>query len=262
MSTTKISAIIQARTDSKRLPNKIFLKIKSKPLIWWLVRNLKKSVYIDDIILATSDNQTDDKLADYCKNNLRIKVFRGSKNDVLDRVTKAATSNNVEINVECYGDSPLLDPNLIDEFILDFLSFSKKGFHCLTNAFKKTYPAGMEILVYKTSSLNDLNSIVKKNDPLREHVGFNFCRFTESFNIKNKLAKKNYNFPNYYIEVDTINDFYFLRKVINSFKSISLINLRNIIKVIKKKKLFKINENEHRKWKVINRKYCQKLRLK
>ncbi|NBN99476.1 MAG: hypothetical protein EBV19_09620 [Flavobacteriia bacterium] len=236
----KISAIIQARTDSKRLPNKIFLKIKSKPLIWWLVRNLKKSVYINDIILATSDNKT----------------------DVLDRVTKAATSNNVEINVECYGDSPLLDPNLIDEFILDFLSFSKKGFHCLTNAFKKTYPAGMEILVYKTSSLNDLNSIVKKNDPLREHVGFNFCRFTKNFNIKNKIAKKKYNFPNYYVEVDTINDFYFLKKVINSFKRISLINLLNIIKVIKKKKLYKINENEHRKWKVVNREYCQKLRLK
>ena len=41
MSTKKIAAVIQARTGSQRLPNKILLKIKSKPLIWWLVKNLK-----------------------------------------------------------------------------------------------------------------------------------------------------------------------------------------------------------------------------
>lgn len=257
MSRYKISAIIQARTNSKRLPNKIFLKIKSKPLIWWLVRNLKKSVYIDDIILATTNNKTDDKLADYCKNQLKIKVFRGAENDVLDRVTKAAVANNVQINVECFGDSPLLDSNLIDEFILNFLNLNKRGFDCLTNCFKKTYPAGMEILIYKTSSLKKLNRIVKKSDALREHVGFNFCRFKKNFNIKNKFAKKNHNFPNYYIEVDTINDFYFLRKLINSFKKISLINLDSIIKIIKKKKLFRINQNEHRKWKILNQKYCE-----
>lgn len=252
-----ISAIIQARTDSKRLPNKIFLEIKSKPLIWWLVRNLKKSIYINEVILATTDNKSDDKLADYCKKNLQIKVFRGSETDVLDRVTKAAIFNNVEIILECFGDSPLLDQNLIDEFIFEFLSLNKKGLHCLTNSFKKTYPAGMEILIYKTSSLKKLNSIVKKNDILREHVGFNFCRFKNKFNIKNKIAKKNFNFPNFYIEVDTLNDFYFLRKLINSFEKISLINLENIIKVIKKKKLFKINENENRRWKVLSQKFCK-----
>ena len=66
MSIKKIAAIIQARTGSQRLPNKILLKIKSKPLIWWLVKNLKKSKYIDEIILATTKSKKDDYLVNYC----------------------------------------------------------------------------------------------------------------------------------------------------------------------------------------------------
>jgi len=255
MSIKKIAAIIQARTGSQRLPNKILLKIKSKPLIWWLVQNLKKSKNINEIILATTKSKKDDYLVNYCLKNLKIKVYRGSENNVLKRVTQAAIKNNVDINVECFGDSPFVDSKIIDEFITEFTKLNTKGVDCLTNCFKKTYPAGMEILIYKTVALKSLNNKVNKRDKMREHVGFNFSRFKKIYKIKNKLAQRKYKYPNFYIEIDTQKDFIFLKKMIHSFKKIQDINLLNMIKIIKEKKLFLINNREKRRWKLLNEKY-------
>ena len=49
-------AIIQARTNSVRLPNKIFYKINGIPLIEILYKRLKKSKELDMIVIATTKN--------------------------------------------------------------------------------------------------------------------------------------------------------------------------------------------------------------
>ena len=57
--------IIQARTNSKRFPGKILYLVKDKPLIHYVITQVKKAKLIDKVIIATSKNKTDDRLVDY-----------------------------------------------------------------------------------------------------------------------------------------------------------------------------------------------------
>lgn len=252
----KISAIIQARTNSNRLYGKVLKKINKKPLIQIQVERLKTSKLINTIILATTNKKTDDKLANFCKEKLKIGIFRGSEKNVLNRVFNASVKNKVDIIVECFGDSPLIDSSLIDNLLKKFI---KLKVDVLTNALARTFPAGQEVTIYKKKSICKLEKIVKKNDILREHVGFNFFRYPEYFNWHNVKASKKKNFPNCYLEVDTKKDFLFLKSLILNMNNLNIkLNLDNIILFLKKRKdLLKINENVQRKWKGVYKKYIK-----
>ncbi len=67
-------AIIQARTSSKRFNNKILFPIYGTPLIGHVVEKLRKSKKIKQIIVATSNHKTDNKLVKYLKKK-KIKFF-------------------------------------------------------------------------------------------------------------------------------------------------------------------------------------------
>ena len=77
--------IIQARMSSKRFRGKVLYKINNKPLIWYLINNIKKSKKVTDIIVATSKNKSDDVLTKYLK-KINIKFFRGNLNNVMKRL--------------------------------------------------------------------------------------------------------------------------------------------------------------------------------
>ena len=117
-----ITATIQARMNSKRLPGKVLENIMSKPMLQWQIERLKRSRLVDDIIIATTDSKQDDPIQKLCE-KLNIKFYRGSENDVLGRVNNLLQKFDVEIHLECFGDSPLLDPQIIDEFIGFFMLF-------------------------------------------------------------------------------------------------------------------------------------------
>ena len=246
-----IAAIIQARMGSQRFPGKVMKKIFGKPVIQLQIERLKKSKYINKIIVSTSLNKKDYKIKEFCEKKMNIDVYRGSEKDVLDRVSKTIKKFRVGIHVECFGDSPLIDPSLIDEFIL---KFKKSNADCLTNTLKTTYPPGQEIMIYKGSKLLQLNKIIKKKDPFREHVGFNFTRFKGLFTIKNIIAPKRYFFPNIYLEVDKPIDLVFIKKIYEYFdsKKKNYFSLRDILVFLNKnKKLYKLNRNVFRRWKLL-----------
>ena len=79
--------IIQARYNSARFPGKILKKINNKTLLEILIRRLRKSKYINTIVVAASKNCMDLKIKDVCI-KLNIKFYAGSENDVLDRFYK------------------------------------------------------------------------------------------------------------------------------------------------------------------------------
>ncbi len=73
----QISIIIQARTGSTRLPNKIIKPFyKDKTLLDIIIYRLKE---IDiPIIIATTENEKDDEVEEIGLNN-KVNVFRGVK---------------------------------------------------------------------------------------------------------------------------------------------------------------------------------------
>ena len=106
----KISAIIQARTSSTRLPNKIFLPLGNEPLIWHVVDRLKCSKFINHIVIATTNNKNDDIIENWSREN-QIDCFRGDENNVLSRFYSCASYYESEIIVRITSDDPFKDPS-------------------------------------------------------------------------------------------------------------------------------------------------------
>ena len=76
--------IIQARMSSSRLPGKMLMQINEKPLLQRVIDRVSDSKKISKIIVATSLNQEDNQIEDYC-NSIRIQCYRGDLNNVVKR---------------------------------------------------------------------------------------------------------------------------------------------------------------------------------
>ncbi|MGR3317974.1 MAG: cytidylyltransferase domain-containing protein [Candidatus Anammoxibacter sp.] len=107
-------AIVQARMGSSRLPGKVLKPFVGKPALWHLVDRLRYSKHLKDIVIATTVNKEDDTIVDFCKEN-KIKWFRGSEKDVLDRYYQAAKLFKADPVIRSTADCPVIDPTIFDE---------------------------------------------------------------------------------------------------------------------------------------------------
>lgn len=106
-------AIIQARMSSTRLPGKVLLPILGKPIIWHIWKRAKRCKLVDEAVVATSTDQSDDQLASFCENE-GIPCIRGSLNNVLARFFSVLTKIPSDYVVRITGDCPLFHPPFID----------------------------------------------------------------------------------------------------------------------------------------------------
>jgi len=244
----KITATIQARMGSGRLPGKVLKKIANKSILEWQISRLKKSVLIDNIIVATSNKKEDNKIKKLCK-SIDVNCWSGSEDDVLERVHDAFFSIDAQIHAEFYGDSPFIDPTLVDQFLQYFLE-NINNIDYLTNSRKTTFPPGNEFSIYKSECLKYAHNLTDKDDPLREHVSLNIIN-KGKFKIKNIEAEGIFNEPNLYLEIDTIEDYEMLKKfipIVVRERGIDF-SLKDIIELSKKEiELCKLNSKVDRKW--------------
>ena len=200
----KITATIQARMGSTRLPGKVLKPILGRPMLSLQIERMQRCLLIDEIIIATSLNPKDDpiqKLAD----EIGVGCFRGSEDDVLGRVVGALKEHEVEIHVEFQGDNPMPDPILTDSIIGYYLKNADK-YDYVTNAMKTTYPPGFETYVYSSETLYDAER--RATDPeLREHVATNIDQHPKRYRLCNLEAPPWFHYPDLHLEVDTQEDF-------------------------------------------------------
>lgn len=120
MSNPRIVAIVQARMSSSRLPGKILLDIAGKPMLAHVVERLRLSQYLDEILVATTKDPTDDATEGLCKER-GYPYVRGNTHDVLDRYYQAAHQCAAAVIVRITADCPVIDPKLVDETVNVFL---------------------------------------------------------------------------------------------------------------------------------------------
>jgi len=161
----KVVAIIQARMNSMRLPNKVMMEINNTPIIELLIERLVKSKNIDQIVLATSKNKSNIPLAEHVK-GLGYEVFFGSEENVLDRYCNAAKFFKADVVVRITGDCPLVDSGIVDELIKGFINSNADY---ASNREPPTYPDGLDVEVISVETLLDSNKKVV-NDSDKEHV--------------------------------------------------------------------------------------------
>ena len=236
----KIGCIIEARTTSKRLPNKVLLPVLGKPILYWLINRIKKIKEIDEIILATTTNKTDDVLVNFAKKN-NIKFFRGSEENVVSRVFKAARKYNIKTIVEITGDCPVVDINIVRQLIE---IYKKNTAEYVNNNNYRSYPDGMDVQIFDVNSIKKTLRFAKNKKEL-EHVGLFQMRNPKKIKTINIIAPKNYFFPSMGLTLDEKKDYILLKKIIEYFgRKNPYFSCEEIIKLLNKKK----------KWKLINNK--------
>jgi len=231
-----IGAIIQARCESTRFPNKILQKYKNTTYIEILLKRVKLCKKINKIIVVTSNDKKNQKLIKILKKN-NIKYFIGDKNNVLERYYLAAKKYKLKTIVRLTGDNPLIDPILIDEFVDQF---KNNKIDYLADSNPPTYPDGMDIEVFKYNSLKKI--YFSKCTPYeKEHVT---TKLIKSPLIKKKIKKFAFNFSFLRLTVDEKKDVQPINNVLSFFHPKINFTLENIIELYKKKpNLFSNNKS-------------------
>ena len=163
-SAIKILAIVQARMSSKRLPGKVLYPLAGRPVIEHIVNRLRKSIYIDKIVIATSNDNSDNQIEDWCNINC-VEIYRGSLDDVLDRFYQAANQYKARNVLRITADCPVIDFKIIDEVIENYFA-SDFDYYGLQGEF----PDGLDCTIISYNSLKTAWENAKLPSE-REHVG-------------------------------------------------------------------------------------------
>lgn len=208
----KIVATIEARMNSSRLPGKVMLPALDSPMLAHLTRRLKATPSIDEIVLATTVNATDDVLVEFARQD-GIKVFRGSEEDVMSRVIGAAESAQADVVVEITGDCPIIDPDLVEQTIRVFKR-NKMAAYC-ANSFFSSYPDGMDTQVMTLDALK--KSLSMTADPLdREHVSRHIVQNPQLFHHVYLIAPPSLHWPGLGLTLDEPADYELIRTLIEN----------------------------------------------
>tara|TARA_Y100000590_G_C15725769_1_gene1015219 strand:- start:1793 stop:2506 length:714 start_codon:yes stop_codon:yes gene_type:complete len=228
---------------SSRLPGKVLKKVMGKPLLYYLVKRVKKSNLINKIIIATTKNNEDNVLEKFAR-QYKLGIFRGSEHDVMGRVIGAAKKYKVKNVVEITSDCPLIDSKLIDMFILNFFTNNVQYLH---NAGLRSYPDGMDINIFKLNALEKAYKLTNSKID-REHVTYFFRRNKKIFSQINIVSDENLYWPELGLTIDQKEDYVLIKKIIEFFgKKNIYFECKDIISLLKKKKEWsKINKKVKR----------------
>ena len=117
----RVVAVVQARMTSRRLPGKVLTPLAGSPVLGLVVGRLRRATRIDEVVVATSTDPSDDPVAAWCAQP-GIRCHRGSLDDVLDRFLGAARASGATHVVRITADCPLIDPDLVDRVIAQALA--------------------------------------------------------------------------------------------------------------------------------------------
>lgn len=112
----KDGIIIQARTGSTRLHNKILLPFYGEQrIIDILIENIRRACPDKQVILATTVRPQDDVLEQVAR-EAGIDCFRGDEDNVLDRFIRAAEAFGLDRFIRVCSDNPFLRPDTFQTF--------------------------------------------------------------------------------------------------------------------------------------------------
>jgi len=208
--------ILQARMNSERLPGKVMMPAGGKPLIGILFDRLGNAGI--PVLLATSVNPENDKLADYARKK-GVEVFRGSENNVLERYYLAAKSVGADLVFRLTGDNPFVEGTLINNIYNLFLQ--KGSFRTyISTGLSNTYPLGISVEAFSFKLLEEAYKNATLPGEL-EHVT-PYMHQNQPGNIEIIPFGFELNRSHYRLTVDTEKDFDLFRILVEEFKADTL----------------------------------------
>jgi len=176
----RVGAIIQARMTSSRLPGKVLRRVGGKPLLEYLLERIQRVPNIDCMIVATSSDESDDSIAQYCE-QCGVKCHRGPLHHVASRFRQAMKLYRLNGLVRVCGDSPLLDPALVSQAV----SIFRLGRSDLvTNLMPRSFPPGQSVEVMDAEIFDAAVELMHDRSDI-EHVTPYFYRHANQYRIHN-----------------------------------------------------------------------------
>jgi len=179
-------AVIQARYSSVRLPGKVLMKLGSQNILERTVSQVKKSDRVSSIIIATSDNQSDEPIAELAEKS-GIDFYRGDLNDVGQRLFEAAQSSSSQSFLRISADSPFIDWRIVNQAIS---IYEQCEVDLVSNIFPRSFPKGQSVEVINTKALKQICSSDRTSNQ-KEHVTPYFYENYQEFRVINFTSGQN-----------------------------------------------------------------------
>ncbi len=204
---------------SKRLPGKSMMDLAGQPLVKRILERVKRSVLVDDIVLAIP-NTPENKILKALADREGVKCYAGSEFDILDRYYQVARLEKADVILRLPADNPVPEPSEIDRIIKFHRSLKRPGFSSnLAEIFGNGYPDGIgaEIFDYK---ILDWAWRHNKDSALREHIHLNFFDYTTNKVINKNICPvatlkcpKEFSRPDLVLDVNTQEQYEFMREL-------------------------------------------------
>ena len=158
----KIGALVPVRLASERMPGKALMPIMGKPAILHLLDRIFASRYVkpEDVILCTTTDKSDDPLEAVAA-SVGARVFRGSRDDIIDRFHAAIIEFGFDAVIQADGDDPCSDPTYMDLCMDRLLADPELGI-VLTEG----VPLGLGSKAIRTSAVQTVfnHHVTERND--------------------------------------------------------------------------------------------------
>lgn len=231
--TSRIVAIIQARMGSERLPGKVLAQIGSSSLLSILINRLKQSLYVDEIVVATTRKKNDDVIVELAKYE-DVHWHRGSDQDVLARYRETAKRFSADVIVRVTADNPLTDPELMDKLIEAHLKDKWDYSYC------PDAPLGIGVEIVDHAALDTAYRAAFSRSE-REHVTLYFRLHPDKFAIQTTecLVRD----ENIRLTVDTAADLTFMNALEARLGPLRDVKIKDVIELVESNpELSELNE--------------------
>lgn len=217
--------VIQARTSSTRLKNKLFLKINDLSIFEIMIKRLKK--HFNNKLIICIGNKNPKKLKLFCEKH-KIPYFIGSEKNLVNRYLKCAEKFAIKNIIRIPSDCPLIDPKIIKKGLA---IYKQKKYDYVSNLTPPSYIDGMDVEIFSFQMLKKLNKIkLDKFD--QEHVTTYIRKNKKKFKTKNFGTSKNFS-KLLRLTIDYKNDFLLISNIVKhlgiyaSYKNIQKYLLKN-----------------------------------
>ncbi|MGJ3236250.1 cytidylyltransferase domain-containing protein [Marivirga sp.] len=228
-----VGVAILSRYNSSRLPGKALKEINGKTLLKYIYERVNKVLPSDQIIIATSEEKSDDVISNYCEKQ-NWKCYRGSLDNVAERFYQSGIDLGVDYLIRINGDNLFLDIPLLESMIKLTQSYQ---YDFISNVKGRTFPKGMSIEVVRLDHYKNLLNEITNEEQYKEHVTLylyenelNSYHFVYNDELKEMEGIQ--------LAIDTQEDFEKAIAIINSFeKDHTKYNIKDIAEIISTKEL-------------------------
>jgi spore coat polysaccharide biosynthesis protein SpsF len=163
----KVVVVVQARTRSTRLPGKVILPLRGRPLLQRMLERLAAARTPFEFVVATT-TEPEDQIVRALTRSLGITCYSGHPTDLLYRHCYAARIKQADVVVKIPSHCPLIDPRVVDRVVAAFLG-ARGYYDYASNLHPATYPGGNDVEVMSMAALETAHEEARRPHE-REHT--------------------------------------------------------------------------------------------